>query len=675
MAARAPIEISELMALRASCEQAFLIDDEQIREMRLIRNMEGPIAIDQDLLVAPGVMVHDPTVHDEINRVVATMAKHDPDLHIIPGRPSDTGWERATRLEHWTWETIKVAATRIQGRNALYGAWDAILADGAAWCKLVYVRDTWEERFGISLKKYRSDAADKAKASGGDVETALSAAESMWDEDTETAKKRAGPPFTMECCDVASVYPIFDGGKLAEMIEVTYRPRISTLKQYAPELIRGHLGQGLSKDEANNQSASTVEVIEHWDDTTATYLLMEGGNSGRIIRQFKHGYGRVPYFVAMGRSNNEWRGRKVGHGVAHNKRWLSELRSLLLTLMVQDSIRYASPPVGWEHADTAQPLVGKDGVPVEMKERKISLNRILEMQPGDRLAVFPTQSISPSVMGGLNYISHLEEGLDTPHSSQEVGGAMAGAGFAISQVMAAAKTKQDPFIQSMQQMLTEIIQFMWHLTRTKVKEKVWVSSTEGTGAMMRTQWLGVGEDDLKSIVGLKVVFDPEDESTKLVKIRALVEMMKAGLMGRDQAMESLGMNPDEVRLSITLDAMREEEWYKALRSQQVLQTLGRGDLLKNSANAVVKTGQLPGMPPQIAAQMDAMAKMRTQQQAMNPAQPPQMTTGPGRETPDFGALMTSPGGAGSAPMTPGGVPGGPQTPQLAGAAGIQQIAP
>jgi hypothetical protein len=640
--------VADILKLRSACETQYRADDQQIRAMREIRNMESAIGIAPELMVAPGVEVHDPTITDEIARVVATMSKYDPTIHCAPSRPTDTGYEAATRIERWTWETLMAAATRIPGINTLHTNWDALLADGGCWSKLLFRPDTWEERYGIKLEKYLADTTP------GSAESVH--AREQWDEDTETAKKRAGPPFYWIPVDAATVYPVWDGGRLSEVIEVQHRQSLPSFRRDNPDLLGEHIGQPLSRDEATGSGTNDIEFIEHWTREWVTYVDVR---NKAVVKQWRHGYGRVPYVFALGITHNEWRGRKIGWGVAHNKRSLSAMRSMLLTLMAQDALRWVQPPILLERPDTAEPLVGNDGAPVDFKEVTFRVGGIYEGGPGIRWAPFPSQSVSPALREMATYVSNLEAQLDTPRVTSEIGGALAGAGYAVNQVLVEAKTKHDPFIKAMVQMLEDVVKLMWHLTRTRVKETVWVSAVEGTGRQARTQWIGAGEDDLKQIVGVRVEIDPQDPSARLVEERLHKELVDSGFESRDQAIEALGFNPDEVRLGIALDQMRAEEWYKAFRNKQILETLGRGDLLKQAANQAAQTGILPGMPPEMQQQIMAQRQMAQAQQAANPqGPPPQAMPGVGRETPEAPPLTSGLGiGQGRRDLQNGATPG------------------
>jgi hypothetical protein len=142
---------------------------------------------------------------------------------------------------------------------------------------------------------------------------------------------------------------------------------------------------------------------------------------------------------------------------------------------------------------------------------------------------------------------------------------------------------------------------------------------------------------------------PTDE---MISARYAHERLAAGTWGKDEAVQYLGDNPDEIRRSIARDRIRESPAYQKWLDAQVFMLAGRGDLLQKAQEAEdLAQGQLgqglgPGGPP---------------------GQQPQPGVfeggGPGLGgVPDLGALAAAPGGAGAAPPPYGQVVAGAQQP-------------
>ena len=922
----------------------FKDDDTKIDDMREVRLMTKAVDIPENLRRV-SIEMRDPTIRDEIIRVVATLAHRPPIWHVTPANDSETAIAAATKLEHWSHATLMRAGDRAGVVHTYRSMVDSCVGDGGGWCKFLFTADTWEERYGLKLQDYLEDVADD------DVDEKIKRAK-KYVEDTENATRRAGPPFAWIAVDARSVYPVWDGNVLTEVVEISHRDTTATLRTWgvdASDLLSGeqHAGPPLNETEAADRIGSTITLIEHWNAThcfpgetlvstdapirgvtrrwyagdlievttatgrklsgtpnhpvltaggwvglgkltesdrvishrlaggftpcagnpdgqhvyapihevfalalergvvhrrpgtvedfhgdgqdadvdvvtvdglllehikptstepignlllisanvgesslargcdellgsaalgattasdmssirqrqtllsghplepqigsvfnrtqlhaiapdevhdgasacsalngddrggqpflnvephwiqavggqpapsnvlplghdnpsglkvgahgvcgpagafsdpaqrpplfdveldrvetirrlpftghvynlqtdshdysasgiiahNCTYELSSGnGGAGRIVKQWEHHYGRVPYFFAPGLWMNHWRDRKVGDGVGESKKWFVDALSWVGTMMFQDMVTQLGRPVGLTRPETALPLIGDNNQPTDVKPMEWVLGEEQELGPGMGYERFPLDSIAPALKDMYGLLTTIKDNLDTPRVQNNIGGGMEGAGFAINQVLTEAKTKHDPFIQSLERCLRDVTEFAWHLTRSVVKEKVWVSyggKTSG-GRPTITKWVGIDEDDLKQVVDLDVEIDPEQPSSKLVETRWLTEKVNAGLLSRDQAIEQAGDNPDEVRRGRLLDELREGPLYKAMQMQELMYEIGRGDSLRKLVEQSAQTGMLLGMPTelvqQLIAQQQAMEQYRQMQQ-------------------------------------------------------------
>ena len=287
-------------------------------------------------------------------------------------------------------------------------------------------------------------------------------------------------------------------------------------------------------------------------------------------------------------------------------------------------------------------------------------------QPGEKRIpwVFPGSSESLKDMIGL--ITEQIERLGTPRMEQNIGGIEA-SGFAINQVLAEARLRFDPLAQAIERTLEEITRFMWHLVRTKIGETVWVYSTKKNGG-----WRGLGPKDLAGDVRIEWKLDPTLPSAALVESRYWVEQTKSGFASMDMAIEAQGRNADEVRRGLTLDRMRNSEWYIKLQEQFVVAELGRGDLLSKAwaANQLAESGVMPGQPPG-----GQVPNQNPNAVSANGQAPAGMNT-PGIPDMQGNAIAANQEGANGVPLqapgAPGGIPGGPRVPTASAAGGVVQ---
>jgi hypothetical protein len=515
---------------------------------------------------------------------------------------------------------------------------DACLNDGGGWAKMLWQRDLWDARYSIPRPK--ADDAYEAYRN--------------YDKATEDAKKHAGPPFAWCYVDPRTIYPQWSGGRLCEVLEVTERPQRSTFRRYrlsrdtAGNIVPEELGQGFNTIEASRSILSTVEFIEHWDDQWVTYVVAganyNGQPSGQIVKQFRHGYPfGVPYDYAPGLTMSHWKNRKVGWGIGRTKLWLVQYRQYLRAMHAQYVARDLLSPLVTYGDQPAVSVIGNDGLP---REQNVSVHpgEILNLPPGRQLQRIQYPDAT-TLEKHMSLVDQAIRDLESPRVTTLSG--MEGAGFAISQVLSYTRTRVGPIRHGLERLLLGQTEKLWTLVRERTQEKVWVFySGDDNNA---SGYLGLGPDDFEKPMQVKWEVQAQLPTDEMIAARYAHERLAAGTWGKDEAVEYLGDNPDEVRRSIARDRIRASPQYQQWLDAQVFMLAGRGDMLAKAGEAeqLAAAGQLaPGMPPQGSPQ-------------------PGVFEGgaPGLGgVPDLGALAAAPGGAGVAPPAYEQVVGGAQQP-------------
>lgn len=664
---RAAPDDGYLKALRTEVEEQFRLQDQQIDRLRKNRTLNQEVALDAKYRIV-GIEVRDPKIADEIQDTVTALGINGASLNVKPAKEGiQKADANATDREHWTEEVLRKIGSRKTGPTTLERAIDAVAGDGGVCTKLLYKRDIWDERYGLQLGA-GEEAEDVEKPEGKAPKRAkkgLSASEYV--EKSEEAKRAGGPPFEWLCVDIRTVYPIFQGSTIGEVLEVQERPRSSCFRQYRlgydseRNIVPEELGEREQTAEQRiggegMTAPSTVLFLEHWDDKWVTYYVCgnnkQGQLSGQKVDQWEHGYGRHPYFFALGITMNWWTNRKVGWSISESKRWLVEYRSFLWTIHAQQAARDTLPPIVHERPDTATPLLGDDGKPKAPKSWE--LMQILEADPGDRYIPLQFPQVAQSLREQLAIVNDAIDNLSAPSLADALGDD--NSGFNTSLVLGEMRKRYNPLATAIQRMLDDVTRFLWHLVRTKVRETVWVDM-EGKA----TGWKGMGPDDLEGNVRTEWKLDPEMPSAKLVEARYWHERISAGTASEKQAVEAMGDNWDEVQFQRAIERMMKSLWYQKYQDEYVTQQIGRGELVAQAyeAQQMAATGMIPGVPG-----------------AGAPGVPGGMGNG---MVPDLGALAAVPGGGPpGGPVGPGngavigGGPGAVVT-QQGGAAGITAL--
>jgi hypothetical protein len=638
-----------LIRLRREQEMVYHQDDVLIDGIRAVRTLSDNIRLDDKYRITD-MEYHDPSIFDEHARVANSLSLKTPKMHVKV-RPSQgtKGEDNASNREEWTWGVLDHAGRKEPGHNAWKDSVDASV-EGGAWSRLVFQSDLWDKRWAIS-----DELGDKE-----------------YDKLTEDAKKEAGQPFVWNVIDSRTIYPVFSGNTLTEVLIVNKRPRNQAFREYRLKQLSN--GQIVPEDLGTNMNVMDdrlvgpwVYTLEHWDDTWYTFAVQdqlvtdwgdrgqaEGygpGKNGRPIDQFEHNYKRVPFFPAPGYVINWQHGRKIGWGIAESKRWLVEYYEYLMTIYGQVAARDLGKVIVRSRSQGGK--VATAGADRQPQDKEFwEPFEIITLEDGEELNVLDFGGGAESLLNMIKMVKESIDAFSAPKVVNDIGGSDPGSGFAIAQIVTETEVREDHIVQNLQRMLEDMTAFLWSLMRNNVHETVYVASDNTTDG-----WLGMGGDDLAPGVQYEWNLDPQRASADLVEHRDLHERMDKHTIGRHQAIDRMGdVNPEDVDDDVEIDRIMTTDWYRSRLDKKIMQNLDRADILYDAAAAVVQSGTLPGV-----GTAPGMATVGTQTvPSISPS------TGGGAPPPGPGApnpLMSAAGqlgAAGSAPAAPGGGGPGPQ---------------
>jgi hypothetical protein len=619
---REPPSVHYLHEMRSELEERYHDDDLQLDEYRAQREMRVPAMYGADPKYQ---LVHvdprDPDVSEEAFQQTAMLTLERPKL-TLKGGESDVAQTEASLREHWTEETLWECGTRTPGQDTMHSITDGALNDGAAWAKILFLPDAWDKRYAYP------------KPNQGESYEAWQ----TYDRATEEVKKIAGPPFCWDYVDPRQVYPDFSGGRISEILEVTDRPERVTFRRY--RLTRDKEGrivpEGMGEPQAPGGRTllpSSVTMLEHWDEEWCSWAVASadyhGQPTGRIVKQFRHKYGFIPYDFAPGLWQNHWKNRKVGWGVSQTKLWLVRYRQYLRAMHAQYVARDLMSPLVNYGETGAAPVIGNDGKPRDREPGPLP-GEIVNLGPGRQLQPI-RYADAATLEKHMQLVDNAIRELESPRVTTL--GGMEGAGFAISQVLSYSRTRIGPISHNIESLLKRQTEKLWDLAQHKVQEKIWVGYS---GENSQRGYIGLEPDDFNRPVRIHWEVQQELPTDDLIKARYAHERLQAGTWGSDEAIEYLGDNPDEIRRSKARDRIRQSPQYQHWLDSQVFLFAGRGDILQSASQAeqIAQQGQLPG-------QAGGMA---------TPAPGVFEGGAPGAGgIPDLAALAQAPGGAGVAP--------------------------
>ena len=633
-----------LLSLATELGDLYLPQDQDIDNFREQREMRTPSMAEADKdYVLVNVDPRDPDITEEAFQQTAILTLDRPKLSIVGGE-GDTAQTVASKLEHFTEESLWQCGTRTPGQDTMNQVADACLNDGGGWAKMLWASDLWSSRYSIPSPNGRSSAADYK----------------AYDQATEDAKKKAGPPFVWAYVDPRSVYPQWSMGELCEVLETSNMPQRFAFRRYRlgrdanGDIVPEELGQQSNVIEASRLANSTVQLYEHWDEVWATWAIV-GHNynhegTGYIVKQYKHRYPfGVPYDYAPGLTMSHWRNRKVGWSIGRTKLWLVKYRQYLRAMHAQYVARDLLAPLVTYGDTPAAGIIGENGLPKE-PQTAIHPGEILNLAPGRQLQPIKYPDAA-TLEKHMALIDGAIRDLESPRVTTLSG--MEGAGFAISQVLQYTRTRIGPVRHGLEALLKGQTEKMWDLIREHAGEKVWVfygGDASAASDQAKAEYIGFGPKDLERPMHVQWEVQAQLPTDEMIMARYAHERLAAGTWGKDEAVSYMGDNPDEIRRSIARDEIRQSPAYKKWLYNEVFMEAGRGDLLQKAQQAMARAqfGELPD-------------------QGLAPGGPggqqPQPGVfeggGPGLGgVPDLGALAAAPNGAGVAPPPYAAVVGG-----------------
>lgn len=543
-------------------------------------------------------------VLDMYYRVVATLTTDEPTLTVPPYSQTQKAKDNSNLRERFTSGAMDQMMSEA-GRDTLRMGVGSAVGDGLGAWKLIERKDAWkgfprrsaEETFDDSLS-----VEDNTKRANAYTERA------------DKFTKSSPFPFTWTDLDVTTYLPLVGPYGVEEVVELTKRPALPTMKQfgvYKPSGGKGfakrRLGQALTDDD--NYANQTFDMVEHWTSSGVTYEL-----DNEIVEQRTLNYGRVPYFHFGGHMTNSRRPEEQYQSVTQPFAHLIPALDSMMSMMTNWAFFAAYPFIVQDPNE--QPIMGP----------KDPAKTVLDITPGSvlrgvRFLEAPQTSKALADMIELLRIMIDKSGLAAVMYGA---GASSSSGYMVSQLMTAAQLVYSPIVKEVRMALEAMIPFLWRLIE---KQKGRTCYVWGNGTSRGQQeWLGLGPEDIDGYYAIKVSLKPLLPMDKISQRSSIMQIVQGEipLMSQRTGMEELGIEQPEEEVDQILTE-------KLLRSPKYLETMMQ--------RAGEKAGLVEPEPPA-------------------PLQPPQgPPMGPpgmeqGGPPPGFPGLMP-PGMLGNQPQVPG----------------------
>ena len=482
-------------------------------------------------------------IADTIRRLVSSLSINMPTIAVTPAGPGRVAQENATLREKWSTGLLEELDCARLPFRPFRGSMDHGVSFGLAVWKLVYTPYTWHDyptarvMFGKGIGRLDKNETES-----------LGDAREMY--------KQGRIPLAWQSVDPRTWWGFMTEGGLRESVEVTKRTIASiegdygvaydlNLGKFNPEQVSPPYVQ---QHEPSSSTEEQREFIEHWDRDWVTYMVDDV-----VLKQFQHGYRRVPYFPFFGLSNStEMLWKQAESVVEQMVDKETELDELLT--MKHNWAHLAAYPMGTIEGPQGTPglaaKVGPDGKAHGqlMPEIGFKAGVFKGMPPGWKMGWIVPPNVGQDLSEMIQFlVGELKEAV--PNVLKGMGGPEQ-AGYAINQLMTAARQVYDPIRDNASLAIQEMIKFVWWLLEHKIKEKIYIlgdAPTKGRGKPQK-KWLGLGPKDIFGYYQCTARIVPLLPSNRIAEGSFFMQQWQGGGIPRRMYLEE-GMhipNPEEV---------------------------------------------------------------------------------------------------------------------------------
>ena len=393
-----------------------------------------------------------PLTYRLIQTAVGAIAKVPPEFHVVPRQDSDK--DVAERAQDWC-KLMLNAMSRSSRRPIFWKMLDSIVGDGGTAVKIM--RRPWNDF-----------PAMKESEDGGVYAKRVDA----------FTKSRPTQPFVARVVDWATFYPPTTEWGEGEIVEHGKRPTQSTLQ--ALRLV-GDTSKGLARlpdgvpypvDQVP-RLGPTIEVSEVWNDE-ACFIVIENEK----VLKLNNIYGKPPYVWSHGLTTSSYDPALEGVSVAFGLQYLQPWIDTMLGIISAWSI-LGGTPIMW----TAQEFV--QGMPTDSKEiavKEIPFGKWVDFGIGGKGGYMEPPGVGQAIIEAVNLMVQMADRVSlSPVASGFLGTRTPG--LALSAAMEAATANLTPIVDNAQNLLADMMKFLWHCVQNVVQAPVYVNGLifeEGT---------------------------------------------------------------------------------------------------------------------------------------------------------------------------------------------------
>lgn len=273
---------------------------DKVRTNREMRFMEHKIDVPENY-AAITQETRVPIIPDMLTRVLAITGMDFPVLKVPPAGPGREPQEDSSRKERWSYGAL--ARMELEQNRPIYRmGLDAALTDGMGVWKVLPRKDVWDAR---------PERKKKLDPNNPDIFNYTESTDQYMDR-INSWKRYQKFPITWTDVDTLTYFPSNENGNPTEVLEVTKRPLIPTLREFGI-VIKGYNNRRKTHKWDFDQGVkfgdplpidvggipNFVEMWEYWNEYEFAYFI-----DGILVHKGEHNHGRTPYFHFAGQSSH-----------------------------------------------------------------------------------------------------------------------------------------------------------------------------------------------------------------------------------------------------------------------------------------------------------------------------------------------------------------------------------
>ena len=482
-----------------------------------------------------------PRVPDTVQRMWSIVTDDEPSITRPAMGETDNEQRKADDIELFCASALD-EMRRESGRDAWRMSTFGALADGLGVLKLDYLPHVWN--------------GEPERERGEDGE--YSETPDNWGKRKMDFRKKAQFPFSLTDVDALTYLPLHNGRRIAEVVEVTKRPTLPTLRAFGVKAVdasgkrrfkRLRMGERFSELPAG--MSNEIEVWEHDDGETITYML----DGSEIVHEVPTGYGRPRYFEMAGYTTSSRDPAQAYKSVIADQRELVKVIKRHLT--ITDTLAMLS---AWGFLlEDPESMGGSNLLPEQSTVQDITPGSILR---GVKWMGGPTVSKDIKELSSLLMAEADRCGLS---SVMYGSGSGTSSGYQVASLQAAAQTILRPIVRNIGEAMSAMFELMLRIIDLTIKDEVFVYAVQPE---VGGDWIKAGPRNIKGYYRVNVELKPLLPLDEIAQRDSAIRMVESGLWDPEYALEKTGEQQAKRRLDKVMA-------YKALANPLIAQRIAQ----------------------------------------------------------------------------------------------------